>query len=304
MSVLFDDPDAFARMARQCPPRAAGVPRGVFLIAPADFHLATESALDNRYMQMGQKVDAHKALTQHHALTQALAEQHIPVCAFPGSADTPDAVFPNNVFATAPGTLIIGAMRHAVRQREAQRSDIRAWFAAVLGYRCIDLSAEECVAELTGSLVIDRARGIGFCGLSERCDRKGARLMAEAFGLRALLIFDLAAGEYHTNVVMSALAGRAVLMCRDGFADPRVADAIARCYDRQIHVDSTEKANFVANCIALGPDGLWMSARAEAALRSATRAAIEAVGLRIHSVDLSEFERAGGSLRCMIGEVY
>lgn len=304
MPVLFDDAEAFVEFARQCPPRGAGVPRGVFLIAPADFHLAAESALDNRYMRMDQHVDASRALTQHHALARALAAQNIPVCAFPGSPETPDAVFPNNVFATSPGTLVIGAMRHAVRQREARRSDIRRWFSDVLGYRSIDLSSEPCVAELTGSLVIDRARGIGFCGLSERCDRNGARLMAEAFGLRAMLIFDLAPGEYHTNVVMSALAGRAVLICQDGFADRRVADAIGRCYDRQIQIDSAEKAQFVANCIALGEGGLWMSARAEAALRPTTRAAIDAAGLRIHNVDLSEFEQAGGSLRCMIGEIY
>ncbi len=48
--------------------------------------------------------------------------------AFRAIRRTPDAVFPNNVFATAPGRLIVGRMRHPVRQREAERADIRGFF--------------------------------------------------------------------------------------------------------------------------------------------------------------------------------
>lgn len=300
---LWDDPDAFAATLRSLPVRRPGVPRGVFLVAPADFHLARESASDNAYMQMAQAVDAQRAAAQHQALASALARAGIPTHIFPGDPDTPDAVFPNNVFATVPGRLIIGAMRHAVRQREADRADIRAWFRDLLGYRQVDLSAQPLVAELTGSLVIDRARGIGYCGLSERCDRTGAAAMARAFDLDHVLVFELATGEYHTNVVMSALAGRGLLLCPDGFADAAVAAALARL-DGSVVIDGEEKAGYVGNCIALGEHGLWMSACALGAMRPATRKAIEAHGLAVHSVELDELEKAGGSLRCMIGEVF
>ncbi|HWS26084.1 MAG TPA: arginine deiminase-related protein, partial [Xanthomonadales bacterium] len=127
-------------MQRALPVRAAGVPRAVFLIAPADFRLACESASDNAYMQMAQTVDPQRASAQHQGLSRALAQAGIPTHSFAGHPDTPDAVFPNNVFATAPGRLIVGAMRHRVRQLEAERADIRAWFRDLLGYRQIDLS--------------------------------------------------------------------------------------------------------------------------------------------------------------------
>src|SRR3546814_7318893 len=104
-------------------------------------------------------------------------------------------------------------MLHPVRRREAARDDIRAFFRDVLGYAETDLSGQPHPCELTGALVIDRARGLGFCGLSERCDEAGARLMHDAFGLRATLLFDLAPGEYHTNVVLAGLSGRAALVC-------------------------------------------------------------------------------------------
>jgi len=291
--------------ARSIPQRAPGVPRAVFLVSPAQFRLAEESARDNAYMRMTTAVDPWRALAQHQALAQALACAGVPVQVFPGDPRTPDAVFPNNVFATAPGRLVIGAMRHPVRQQEARREDIRAWFRTLLHYHEIDLSGRGFVAELTGSLVIDRSRGIGFCGLSERCDRAGATAMAAAFGLQAVLIYELAPGEYHGNVVMSALDGRGLLLCPDGFADARVPRALASIHaDTTVTIDAAEKAAFAGNCIALGADGLWMSACAQAALRPATRAAVTRLGLRIHAVELDELEKAGGSLRCMIGEIY
>lgn len=305
LPLLYDDPVAFAARVRGLPRRAPGVPRAVFLISPAAFHLAEESARDNAYMRMAASADPALALAQHQALAQALARAGVPVQVFPGDPRMPDAVFPNNVFATAPGRLVIGAMRHPVRQQEAGRADIRAWFRAVLGYREIDLSVRGCVAELTGSLVIDRSRGIGYCGLSERCDRAGAAAMAAAFGLADVLVYRLAPGEYHGNVVMSALDGRGLLLCAQGFADARVPAALAAAHgDSAVLIDAAEKAAFAGNCIALGADGLWMSTCAEAALTPSTRAAIAGLGLRIHAVELGELEKAGGSLRCMIGEIY
>ena len=300
---LWDDPHAFAATLRALPVRAVGVPRAVFLVAPADFCLATESARDNVYMQMARDVDPLRALAQHHDLARALAQAGIPAHCFAGHPDTPDAVFPNNVFATAPGRLIVGAMRHPVRRREAERADIRAWFRDLLGYRQIDLSLQPIVAELTGSLVIDRARGVGYCGLSERCDRAGAAAMAQAFGLDHVLVFELAKGEYHTNVVMSALAGRGLLLCPEGFADATVAAALVSL-DGSVVISAEEKSAYVGNCLALGECDLWMSACALRAMRPASRHAIEALGLQIQSVALDELEKAGGSLRCMIGEVY
>jgi N-dimethylarginine dimethylaminohydrolase len=68
--------------------------------ARADDELATESARNSRYMQMDAPFDAQRALAQHAALARALREG-IPVVTFPGSADMPDAIFFQGVFATA-----------------------------------------------------------------------------------------------------------------------------------------------------------------------------------------------------------
>jgi hypothetical protein len=305
--MITTTPAAFLAALAALPPlrEPRTTARAAFLVAPAANELATESARDNRYMRMNAGFDAQRALVQHAALAQALRAD-VPVLTFPGDPATPDAMYPNNVFATAPGRLIVARMRHAVRQREAARADIRAFFRDVLGYTETDLSdGTHGIAELTGSLVIDHARGVGYCGLSERCDMAGARALHEAFGLRLTFCFELAQGEYHTNVVMAALAGRAVILAPDGFADAGVPRAIAEAFDgRVLLLDADQKHAYAANAITLSPGCVWLSAPAVSALTSAQRAALAEWGFALGSVPLDEIEKAGGSLRCCVAEIF
>jgi hypothetical protein len=255
-------------------------------------------------MDLAQTLDPARALAQHTELAHRLGAD-VPVITFPGDSTCPDGMFPNNVFATAPGRFIVGRMRHDVRRREAERGDIRGFFRDTLGYRTIDLSQETFTAELTGALIIDHARGIGYCGLSERCDLAGARAMQAAFGLRLLFCFELAAGEYHTNVVMALLAGRTAILAADGFRDPAVPQAIAQALDgRVVWLSQAQKIAFSGNAITLGPDRVWLSERGAAALDPAQRTVIERTGFSLADVPLDEIEKAGGSLRCCVAEIF
>lgn len=303
--MITRDIAAFVAHARTLAPDfGPATARAAFLVSPDGFARADESARDNRYMAQAAAFDAAAALAEHRALHVALSAE-LPVACFAGDAATPDALFPNNVFGTAPGRLVVGRMRHPVRQREAARADIRAFFRDAMGYAETDLSPQPHPCELTGALVIDRARGLGFCGLSERCDAAGAALMHAAFGLRATLLFDLAPGEYHTNVVLAVLAGRAALLAPAGFADPAVPDAVAALYGAHaLRVSAAEHAAFACNAIALSPGRAWMSAGAAQALDGATRAGLAAAGFDVASVPLPAIEAAGGSLRCCVAEIF
>ena len=303
--MITRDIAAFAQAARSAPADfGPATARAAFLVAPDGFALAEQSAADNRYMAQADAFDANRASAQHRELHRKLAEV-LPTVCFAGDPRTPDALFPNNVFATAAGRYVIGRMLHPVRQREAARTDIRQFFGGVLDYAEIDLSTQSHPCELTGALVIDRARGLGFCGLSPRCDEEGARLMHEALDLRATLVFDLAEGEYHTNVVLAVLAGRAVLACPKGFADPAVVDAITALYAPHAAILSAEEhAAFAGNAIALSADVVWMSARAGRSLTPASRAVLSAAKFEVRTVDLDAIEAGGGSLRCCVGEIF
>ncbi len=304
--MFVTEPAAFlaAFASGRYPVHAAGTARGALLVSPDGDALAAESASDNCYMDAAGRLDGARARLQHAVLARELGAD-LPVVTFAGAPDCPDGVFPNNVFATARGRLIIGSMRHAVRRREADRADIRGFFRDLLGYRCIDLSQRACVAELTGALVIDRARAIGYCGLSERCDLAGARAMHAAFGLRLTFAFELAPREYHTNVVLALLCGRAAILAPDGFADPAVAAAIVRAYRGcAVTLDPAQKRAFAGNAIALAATRVWMSAAGAAALAPAQLGALERAGFALGAVDLGEIEKAGGSLRCCVAEIF
>lgn len=306
MSITLD-PETFAREFARLQPSAPAVPRAVFLVRPDGFRLSTQSASDNAYMDLALGVDPQRALAQHAVLADAIRKfARIPVHVFAGSTDTPDAVFPNNVFACTPKRAIVGAMRHPDRQRESRRDDIVAALAAECGGAVERMDQHHgVVTELTGPLIVDRARGVGFHGLSERLNMAGVEATHRAFGLAASFVFDLVPGEYHTNVVMSVLAGRALVLHAPTIAEPEAARAIVDAYaPHAILLNDAEKAAFVANCIALTDDQVWMSARAERALSYATRGAFNRAGFTIHTAEIDEIEKAGGSLRCCIGEIY
>ena len=115
----------------------------------------------------------------------------------------------------------------------------------------------------------------------------------------------MAPGEYHTNVVLAILAGRAALVCPRGFADPRVIDALRTLYaPHAIVLSDAEHAAFAGNAISLSHDVVWMSAGADRALAPATREALHAAGFEVRSVPLDAIEAAGGSLRCCVGELF
>src|SRR5690606_22221593 len=90
--VLTRDPDAFLEFARGVAPDfGPATAKGVFLVAPDGFALATESASDNRYMAGAGAFDASRALAEHRALQAALSRV-LPTVCFAGDPETPDAV--------------------------------------------------------------------------------------------------------------------------------------------------------------------------------------------------------------------
>jgi len=60
---------------------------------------------------------------------------------------------------------------------------VRALFRETFRYELRDLSRLDGIAELTGPLVMDRPRGIGFCGMTSRVDIAGSEAMHDAFAL-------------------------------------------------------------------------------------------------------------------------
>ena len=304
--MIVDSPADFLRQlaSADLPATGPACAKAVMLVEPLDFTVNAESAIDNHYMDLDHDANSKRALEQARGLARLIAAQGIEVVSFPGRRETPDGVFPNNVFATTPDRFIVGHMLRPSRQLEAERADIRTYFSSK-GYREIDLSGDDLVAELTGTLIIDSARRIGFCGMTGRVNRAGLEAMHEAFGLKLTFSFALRPEEYHTNVIMMVLASRACVIYPGGFTDPAVPAAIAAAFPGRTLVLSTQEQNaFAANCIALTENDLFMSQTGLDALRDSSRRLLQEWGFMIHATPLDEIEKAGGSLRCMVAEIF
>ncbi len=286
------------------PAGAPATPHGVFMVEPESFRVNPESATDNPYLDFDHEADPDRALQQSRVLAAAIRDRGIEVDVFPGDSQATDGVFPNNAFATIPGRLIIGSMWHPSRRSETARWDIRDHFTA-MAYPAVDLGRQDCTAELTGPLILDRARRIGFCGMSDRIDQVGLQAMHKAFDLRLTFAFELVPGEYHTNVIMMILAGRACVLCPDSFADPDVPTAISQAFPgRTLEMSVEEKNAFAVNCIALTDKDLFMSQAGYDALRPSSLETLQSWGFELCTVELDEIEKAGGSLRCMVAEIF
>jgi hypothetical protein len=104
---------------------------------------------------------------------------------------------------------------------------------------------------------------------------------------------------------MALLASRMVLIAADGFADPAVPQAIATAYGNNVvWLSRPQKNAFPANAITVGPTRVWMSTRAAEVLDPVQKRAIEQAGFALADVELDEIEKAGGSLRCCVAEIF
>ncbi len=128
--------------------------------------------------------------------------------------------------------------------------------------------------------------------------------MHDAFDLALTFAFPLAAGEYHLNVLLAVLAGRAAIAHRPSTGEEAAAAISAVYPDRVLWLDDREKKAFAGNAISLRADSVWMSERAAGDLREESRAALARWGFALRTARLDEIEKAGGSLRCCVAEIY
>ena len=74
--------------------------------------------------------------------------------------------------------------------------------------------------------------------------------------------------------------------------------------DRAIWLTPAQKQAFAGNAITLSDARVWMSAGAAAALTTEQYDTLAGYGFAVGAVELSEIEKAGGRLRCCVGEIY
>jgi hypothetical protein len=294
----------------------------VLMIRPAAFGANPETADTNRFQQGGAGPGVQLAAQREFdGLVSRLEAAGIAVHVADDSPapPKPDACFPNNwVSFHADGSVVLYPMM--APSRRAERRDEPVALLQRAGYRVgrtIDLSHWEVRGEFlegTGSLVLDRCHRIAFACRSPRTTPAALDDFSHRLGYR-VVGFDALGPDgkpaYHTNVLMAIGEGFAVI-CAAAIPDAKqratVLRELAAAGHEPVEIDITGMHGFAGNLLALraadGGQRIILSEAAWQALAPAARRALQRHG-RIVTVPIPTIERhGGGSVRCMIAEVF
>lgn len=297
-------------------------PAAVVMVRPHRFTPNPETAADNSF-QSAAAADAAQAIAAaaYAEVTDAavrLEAEGVRVHLFDddGRHATPDSVFPNNWFSTHPGGQVALYPMYSPSRRRERRSDIIDMLKSE--YRVqqlIDYSGleqDQLFLEGTGAMVLDHIERVAYTAISNRASSNVLARFAAQFGYEPFAFNSAdASGKpvYHTNVLM-CVASRFALVGFELIPSPeRRAQLRARLElsgREVIALDNRQIGEFAGNALELsGSRGplLALSARAEASLGPAQRAAIER-SAQLLPLAVPAIEMAGGSVRCMLAGIH
>lgn len=293
------------------------------MVRPAGFAFDDETAGTNRFQKKPAAASAEvhqQAVGEFDRAVGALGEAGVDVLVVEdlGEPKTPDAVFPNNWISThSDGTVVLYPMLAPTRRLERREDVVDRLRRDFLVSRVIDLSPNEAKGrflEGTGSLVFDHPNRTIYAALSPRThrgmvDEAGALFRCETVVFRAT---DAAGREiYHTNVVMS-LGERFAIVASESIEDPAeragVLTRLSETGREVLEITRDQTTGFAANVLELraldGTSVLAGSDRAWDGLGETHRKTLEGLTRVVH-VPMPTIEAVGGgSLRCMIAEIF
>lgn len=299
----------------------------VLMVRPASFR-ANEQTIANNYYQKHTSLSPAESLLQAQSefdtLASSLRSNNINVTVVQDTPcpDTPDALFPNNWFAfLGDGQLVIFPM--FAKNRRAERSNRIFEALKNKGYELkhtVDYSAYEekqKFLEGTGSMVFDHQNNIVYCALSARSDLGLLYLFCQTFNFKPVIfrayqtVGAARLPVYHTNVMM-VVAPTFALVCLDAIDNSieraTVQDSLTFSGKVVISLTETQIAKFAGNMLALttryDKTILVMSTRAYNALTPKQILQLQNHVKLVHSPIPTIEELGGGSVRCMLAEVY
>ncbi|HXV63550.1 MAG TPA: arginine deiminase-related protein [Vicinamibacteria bacterium] len=297
---------------------------GVLMIEPVGFRFSAETARTNRFMRAPEAAQNVQPLalkefrglveTLERASVEVLVRQDLP------ESETPDSIFPNNwVSFHEDGRVVLYPMEPPTRRRE-RRHDILDWLRDEKGFdlvEVVDLTHHEQVGrflEGTGSMVLDRVNRIAYAGISARTTPALLEAFASRFAF-SVVSFRTSDAEgdpiYHTNVLLS-VGTRIAIVCGAAIPDLGERRAVFSSLESTgleiLDISMEQLHAFVGNTLELqdleGEPLFALSDRALAALRPSQKKALERYGRLVASPIPVIEDSGGGSVRCMLAEVF
>ncbi|MBM3791701.1 MAG: amidinotransferase [Acidobacteria bacterium] len=255
--------------------------RRVVVCAPRREYFSVKDLATHNIVEVA---DPENTLRQHRALQSLMAGCGCEVIDVPELDGHPNSVFPRDAALSGPTGYIKMRMGLPSRRGEEQ------WMARVL-----ESLGEPCAGEIIepgtvegGDVIL--AGEVAFVGLSPRTNQEGVNqllhiLRGIGYEVRTAPVDSF---SLHIGGMMSAIGPDRVLCCRDAFP-PGFFSGFQT-------VEVPRKGPSTGNVICVGENEVI----ANAAENADTIRALEQAGVRVHGIDLSEFQKGSGGPTCLI----
>jgi dimethylargininase len=225
--------------------------------------------------------DLSLAVAQHAAYCEAFRRLGLEVERLPAADEFPDATFVEDTAVLARGRAVVTRPGAPSRAGEAMAT------AAALRPRFPDLASIEAPGTVDGGDICETERCV-FIGISERTNEAGARqleALLQAAGHATRRIEVGGSGLLHLKTGLSALGNGRLLVAPALAGHPVLADF------ELLEVDTAEQ--YAANAVRIHDAVLLPAGYPAAASR------LEALGLEVIALEMSEFQKMDGGLSCL-----
>jgi hypothetical protein len=298
------------------------------MIRPAAFGFNEETAANN-YFQSNPYISKEelqqKAIQEFDNMVQILRNHDVDVLVIDDTKEPvkPSAIFPNNWLNTSPDGIVAVFPMYAPNRRLEKRDDILKMLADKFMVKDVqdwsEYEAEGRFLEGTGSMVIDYDHKMIYAAISERTNISVLEKYANTNGFQAIVFLATDKNGmpvYHTNVVMTLGENFAVL-CEEAIDEEWEQIAVRQLLESTGHniiaITREQMHRFAGNMLLVknnpstgsgGEKLLIMSQAAFDSLRKEQRQMLESYSklLPIAVPIIEEVE--GGSVRCMMAEVF
>jgi N-dimethylarginine dimethylaminohydrolase len=264
--------------------------RRTYLLCPPE-HYVVEYEI-NPWMDTTTPVDTALAAKQWQVLYDTLASLGHTVHTLASLPGLPDMVFAANGAFCVDSRVLGARFRYPQRTDEAQAH--RAWYEAA-GYQFV---APKEINEGEGDFAYlpDAYGGVILAGYGFRTEASAHPEAQEALGHPVISLRLVDPRFYHLDVAVASLDDRTLLYYPDAFS-PSSQRVLRGLFPDAVLADEDDALAFGINLVS---DGRNVVYHAEA---SGLGRKLAAAGFTPVPVDLSEFKKGGGSVKCCVAEL-
>ena len=240
----------------------------------------------NPWMNTRAAVDRLLAHTQWSALVKALEDAGAQVEVIEARRGLPDMVFTANAGMVVGDSFVPALMRH--RERQGERRHFEAWFAAH-GFRVRPLPGD-VLQEGTGDAL--PFGGVLVAGYRTRSTAEAYIQLARSLGTATVAVELRDARYYHVDLTFCPLDAQRAMLVPWGWTEEGLA-AIAEIVPEPLVLRKDEAAALCANSVVVDRTVIMP------ACPPRLRRQLERCGFEVVLVEVSEFIKAGGAVRCL-----